>query len=195
MKLLLTKAQLLKEWRLRSFPEPDGCGCTVVQTGGADLKAYLEARMDDWYRALLADAPVEMLAPVDIADRAATALMADGTARIGLPEETVRVVSLTLDGLGRVTTVHDPAGASAICMRHRHRINYRGAGRVEAVAVVREGAVDVYPSEPFSVVSRIVSLMAVVDVPGEYRLDSRALGLITEKDMYKTNNVKEMKLC
>lgn len=183
MKLILTKAQLLKEWRLRSFPEPDGCGCTVVQTGGADLRAYLEARMDDWYRALLAEAPVEMLAPVDMAGRVSASLMADGAVSIVLPAEVVRVVSLTLDGLGRVTLIHDLAGASAIGMR-RNRIDCRGVRR-GAVAVVREGAVDVYPAEPCTSAPRVVSLMAVVDVPGEYRLDSRALGLITENEMYK----------
>ncbi len=176
MKLRLTKAQLLKEWRLRSFPEPDGCGCTVEQTGGADLTAYIEARMDDWYRRLLAGAPVEMLAPVDVARQASVTLSADGAvARIRLPDEAVRVVSLAVEGFGRVALIHDPAGAPAIS---------RGRG---VVAVVGDGYVDLYPPEPFSSVPRIASLRAVVDVAGEYRLDSMALGLITEEAMYKTN--------
>lgn len=186
MKLILTKAQLLKEWRLRSFPEPDGCGCTVEQTGGAGLTEYIEARMDDWYRRLLARAPVEMLAPVDVARQASVTLSADGAvARIRLPDEAVRVVSLAVEGCGRVALIHDPAGASAIS-RGRGLIYSRGAGR-GAVAVVGDGYVDLYPPEPFSSVPRIASLRAVVDVAGEYRLDSMALGLITEEAMYKTD--------
>ncbi len=78
MKLLLTEAQLLKEWQLRSFPEPMNSGCTVGQTGGVDMSEYMSARMNDWYRTMLADAPVEMLAPVDVASRVRPELTADG---------------------------------------------------------------------------------------------------------------------
>lgn len=179
MKLLLTKAQLLKEWQLRSFPEPVNAGCTVEFTGGVDLAAYMSARMDDWYRALLADAPLEMLAPVDISSRVRVSLTDGGTALIRLPDDAVRVASLTLKGAGSVVLTGGSAGESAISMS----LYSRRGGRRSTVAVVDGSALRIYPPLPFDSVPEVESLMAVVDVDGEYRLDSRALSTITPECM------------
>lgn len=179
MKLLLTKAQLLKEWQLRSFPEPVNAGCTVEFTGGVDLDAYMSARMDDWYRALLADAPLEMLAPVDISSGVRVSLTDGGRALIRLPDDAVRVVSLALKDAGNVVLVGGSAGESAISMS----LYSRRRGRRSTVAVVDGSVLRIYPPRPFDSVPEVESLMAVVDVEGEYRLDSRALSTITSECM------------
>ena len=53
------------------------------------------------------------------------------------------------------------------------------------VAVVDGLDVWIYPQYPFSSVPAVECLQAITDVEGEYRLDSRALGLITPDAMYK----------
>ncbi len=182
MKLLLTKAQLLEEWQLRSFPEPVNSGCSVVQTGGVDIDNYMSARMDDWYSNLLASASLDLLAPVEMCDGISATLYPDGTARFQLPEEVVRVVSMSLDGLGPIPVVTDLRGVAAFSSGSVHR--YRSSGQ-RAVALIDGDEVCIRPRIPFTVAPAIVSLKAIVDVEGEYRLDSKALALITPESMYK----------
>lgn len=96
MKLHLTRAQLLHEWRLRAFPEPVNDAATgVTRNDGINLDALVEARCEDWYHHLLAFGPTELLAPVDMADTL-TPLPdgIDGSRRYRLPEGLRRVVEI-----------------------------------------------------------------------------------------------------
>lgn len=171
----MTRAQLLHEWRLRSFPEPVNDGCSVVQTGGVDLDEYISARMDDWYHALLAEAPMDMLAPVEMAGSVEAVLVDGGSALVMLPDHVVRVTELRIEGLGQVALAS--GGAARSVVGQRRFSPRRSPGR--AVAVVDGHELFIYPPVPFTSAPRIESLMAVTDIAGEYRLDRRALGTIT----------------
>ncbi|MCM1504053.1 MAG: hypothetical protein NC127_02530 [Muribaculum sp.] len=181
MKLLLTKAQLLKEWQLRSFPEPVNSGCEIVSTAGVDIEGYISAKMDDWYRNLLASAPFELLAPVELARSVRVELSADGSARFQVPDYVVRLVSLSLVDIGPVPLVADLRGVSALTSGRGH--HYRRSCQT-AVALIDGNSISIRSRYPFSSAPFIASLMAIVDVEGEYRLDSRALSGITPESLY-----------
>lgn len=89
---------MMAEWRLRAFPEAVNSGCDVMRFDGIDLDAHLQTRMQAWYDNLIRTAPLEMLAPVDIAARVEVEILSDGTGWFLLPDDVVRLSCLLLPG-------------------------------------------------------------------------------------------------
>lgn len=131
--------------------------------------------MDDWYHALLAEAPMDMLAPVEVAGSVEAVLVDGGSASVTLPDHVVRVAELRIEGFGQVALAS--GGPARSVVGPRGFSPRRAPGR--AVAVVDGHELLIYPPVPFTSAPRIKSLMAVTDIAGEYCLDSRALGTVT----------------
>ena len=92
MKLTLTKAQMLEQWKRRRWLEPLRADCRIRRSDGADLDAYAEMEMRQWYLDLLATAPAEMLAVTDLTLSATVKRAPEGRLFIDLPAPAVRVV-------------------------------------------------------------------------------------------------------
>lgn len=172
MKLHLTEAQLLQEWRLRHFPEALNAGCAVTAGSGYDLDAILLARMRDWYSRLLAEGAPEMLAPVEIGDRLTLRPMADGSAAVTLPDSVARVMAVDMEGWkSPALIVADPAGRTALLQRSP----YTRGGTSAPVAVIDGREMRLYTPPPGG--GRL-SVTAITDDGTTYHLDSAALSTI-----------------
>ncbi len=168
MKLHLTEAQLLHEWQLRAFPEPVNSGCVITRDDGVDLDALLRARMLDWYRRLLHEAPFDMLAPVTLT--LSLTVDRDGVGRAALPDSVVRVAEVAVGGC-RAELVTDSRSRKA----RLQQSPYTRAAASNPVAVLDGRRIDIF------VVSRDcreVVLQAVVDDGVTFSLDAAALGAV-----------------
>lgn len=172
MKLHLTEAQLLQEWRLRYLPQPVNAGCSVTASSGYDMESIIKARMRDWYSRLVAAADPAMLAPVEIGDRLTLTIAADGTGMVSLPEETVKVLAVGMEGWSRAAAVTaDPL--SRIALR-QHSPYSRGCPE-SPVAVLDGGKMRLYTPAPGDT---SLSVKAIIDEPDIYHIDSAALATI-----------------
>ena len=175
MKLSLTRAQLLQQWRLRAFPEPMNDGNAVSTIDGIDMDAWLEAAMSDWYRNLLHSAPVGLLYPYDYAQQLLPRLASGGAVVIGLPDSTVRLVSLRLCGWNAdaeiVTDTQLPLAARQLC-------TFTRAGIDAPVAVWSPGSrtAMLYPATG---ILEMEKAEIIVDSPDIFRLDSAAFASIS----------------
>ena len=164
-KLHLTRAQLLKEWRLRAFPEPvNDAAAGITRIDGIDLDALLEARMDDWYAQLLDSAPLNMLAPVEMADTLeVSGSTPDGGLRYRLPEGFKRLVHIALQNEYRSARILTDAAARLYDPRRRIVDD-------TPVALVDGGILTVYPGLPLR------AAMMICDTgDGMYHIDAAAL--------------------
>lgn len=172
MKLHLTEAQLLQEWRLRYLPQPVNTGAAVTVTGGYDMEAIIKARMRDWYSRLVAAADPAMLAPVEIGDRITLLRCADGSAMATMPPETVKVMEVNMEGWAKPAIVTaDSQSRTAI----RQRSPYSRGDTESPVVVIDSTTMRIY-SPPPDVGS--ISVTALVDEHDIYHLDSAALATI-----------------
>lgn len=169
---------MMAEWRLRAFPEAVNSGCDVMRFDGIDLDAHLQTRMQAWYDNLIRTAPLEILAPVDIAARVEVEILSDGTGWFLLPDDVVRLSCLLLPGWSSPALII-PDGTlpgASLQLSGRQRSDHR-----TPVAVVTGRAVRVCSpaptASPGSTV-RPLSCHAVTDSPGIYRIDSLALSTI-----------------
>lgn len=180
MKLHLNETQMLKEWHLRAFPEEVNSGCTIERHYGIDMDAYLKAAMNDWYRRMLHDPEaVHMLAPVNIADEVEDVRVGEANpstglspCRIILPEGTIRVLRVMVDGWRTEAAIVDPSHYLARACRSP----FPPGGVYAPVAVVDGNRLTLYsvPSRP----TEITEIIAVIDTPGIYHIDSAALATI-----------------
>lgn len=168
MKLHLTEAQLLHEWQLRAFPEPVNSGCDITRDDGVDLEALLRARMLDWYRGLIHDAPFDMLAPVAI--ELPVEVDGDGVGHVALPDNLVRVAAVSAGGCC-AELVTDCHSRKALLQRSP----YTRAAASKPVAVLKGRCIDIFVVRPDC---RRVLLQAVVDDGVTFSLDAAALSTI-----------------
>ncbi len=176
MKLTLTRAQLLEQWRLRAFPEPMNTDGAVSAIDGIDMDAWLEAAATDWYANLLRSAPVELLNPRDYAAELVP-YRQGGTLCMRLPESTVRVVALRLSGWQTDALVcRDATDATAV--RQQSPLTRAGAEAPVAVWLPGEQSVALYPDPGGDEMPVFEKALLVVDVPDVFRLDSAALAEI-----------------
>lgn len=166
MKMQLTESQLMDEWAVRSFPEHVADGYRMERVDGIDADAVMKARMNDWYRNLLRNAPIDLLYPLDIADRCV--ISPDGY--LTLPEGTLRVVEIRMDGWTGVPVITCNS-RSKIAMLQQSR--YTCGTPRSPVAIISGNRVGLYPAA-----GALSSLKAVVDMPGIYALDSAAFETI-----------------
>ena len=171
MKLHLTEAQLLQEWRLRYLPQPVNAGCSVTASSGYDMESIIKARMRDWYSRLVAADPA-MLAPVEIGYRLTLTIADDGTGIVNLPEETVKVLAVEMEGWRRAATVTaDPLSRIAL----RQRSPYSRGCTESPVAVIDGSKMRLYTPAPGAA---SLSVKAIIDEPDIYHIDSAALATI-----------------
>jgi hypothetical protein len=169
-----TPDEMMAQWRLRAFPETILANCSVTRHDGIDLDAHLMARMRAWYVDLIYNAPSELLAPVDIADRIDVQMLPDGTAQFILPDDAVRLVRLLLPGWKAPAMIiaDDTLPGAVLQLSGRQRSDNRAP-----VAVVSGKTVHVCsPTPGLSAVP--LECLAVVDTPDLYHLDERALSTI-----------------
>lgn len=172
MKLHLTEAQLLQEWRLRYLPQPVNAGCSVTASSGYDMESIIKARMRDWYSRLVTAADPAMLAPVEIGDRLTLTIADDGTGIVNLPEETVKVLAVEMEGWRRAATVTaDPLSRIAL----RQRSPYSRGCPESPVAVIDGSKMRLYTPAPGAA---SLSVKAIIDEPDIYHIDSAALATI-----------------
>jgi hypothetical protein len=169
-----TPDEMMAQWRLRAFPETINANCTVTRHDGIDLDAHLKARMRAWYVDLIYNAPSELLAPVDIADKIDLQMLPDGTATFTLPDEAVRLTGLLLPGWTAPALIlaDDTMPGAALQLSGHQRSNSHAP-----VAVVSGKTVHVYSPAPGQSATPLQCL-AVVDTPDLYHIDERALATI-----------------
>lgn len=178
MKLTLSRAQLLEQWRLRAFPEPMNEGSAVTPIDGIDMDAFLEAAALDWYRHLLHTAFPAMLNPHDYAAEITPVPDGDGAMRIDLPDSTVRVLAVRLSCWNAdAEIVTDKASPAAL----RQLSKFTRSGPDAPVAVWTPGSTSVflYPAPDDGKEASLSKALLVVDTPDTFRLDSAAFTTIT----------------
>lgn len=170
MKLILSESQLLHEWQLRFFPENTAADYTMERIDGIDAENILKARMEDWHRQLLHNGRMDMLNPIEIADKCRVTASPEGNGYVTLPEGTLRVAGIEMEGWsGAAVITADLTGRIA----RLQQSPYTQGTAESPVAVVSGNRIDLYPAA-----GKLLSLTAVVDVPGVYALDSAALATI-----------------
>lgn len=170
MKLLLTESQLLHEWQLRFFPENTAADYTLERVDGIDAEAILKARMEDWYRNLLHYGELNLLNPTDISGKCNVTAREDGSGYIVLPEGTLRITGIEMEGWRGAPVI--TCDLNSRTSRLQKSPYTRGTAE-SPVAVVSGNRIDLYPAA-----GKLLTLTAVVDVPGVYALDSAALATI-----------------
>ena len=142
-------------------------GCSVTASSGYDMESIIKARMRDWYSRLVAAADPAMLAPVEIGDRLTLTIADDGTGIVNLPEETVKVLAVEMEGWRRAATVTaDPLSRIAL----RQRSPYSRGCPESPVAVIDGSKMKLYTPAPGA-----ASLSVKPDI---YHIDSAALATI-----------------
>ncbi len=170
MKLTLPAPQLLHEWRLRSFPENVAADYTLERIDGIDTDEIMTALMEDWYRNLLRNADTRLLNPVEIVQECSLEKISDRHAVITLPEGTLRVTEVVMEGwTGSALITADGSSRAARLQQSPYTC---GTARAPA-AVVSGLRVDLYPPA-----GNLISVKAIVDIPGVYALDSAAFATI-----------------
>lgn len=178
MKLRLTKAQMLAQWKLRHHLEPLRTDSVSVRSRGLSLDAYCEAEMRSRYVAMLAEADTEYLTIQNVAIKCTLQARSNGSATIELPEGVVRVTGIRLVGWRRsaivVTDPNDP--------RWRRQANRFSAGGVEQPVALWDGGsrIEVFSLNITKALPMLLQVDAVID-EGEdvYTFDERAWELLT----------------
>ena len=185
--LTLTFDEMMAQWRLRAFPEAVNDGCSVTRCDGIDLDAHLRARMQAWYDNLLRTAPVEHLAPVDIAADVEVSLLPDGTGWFTLPEGAIRLTRLLMPGWTSPALIipDDTLPGASLQLSGRQRSDHRAPVAILSGRTVRvcSPAPSTLPARADALLStsnplRPLTCLVVLDTPGLYRLDSLALSTI-----------------
>ena len=172
MKLHLTEAQLLQEWQLRYLPPMVNAGCIATSHSGYDMEAIIRARMRDWYSRLLSEGDTGLLSAVEIGDRLVMTVDSDGTGKITLPDNVIKVLSVDIEGWKSPAAVTcDPSSRIA----QRQRSPCSRATAESPVAVVDGTKMSVYTPPPGVTA---ISVTAIVDDPDTFHIDSAALSTI-----------------
>lgn len=174
MKLHLSKSEILLRRRTAAGLEPLRSDATMTDLTGLDIDAALLGKLRARYLRLLDTAPAAMLAPADIAPQVTMEAASYGGARLVLPDNCRRVLSVRLEGWQKAAAVladNDTAASAA-------QTNPRTAATAECPAAVicADGSVCVWPATgaPVSVVA------AVDDGPEVYHIDEAALEQLFE---------------
>lgn len=179
MKLTLTKAQMLAQWKQRRWLEPLRADCRIRRSDGADLDAYAEMEMRQWYLELLATAPVEMLAVTDLTLSATVRRAGEGRLVIDLPASAVRVVKVRVAGWQRDAEITaDPH--SPLALRQANRF---ACGGVEHPVAVHSGRrLELFSAESSKALPGVEALWIIADTgPDSYTFDERAWGLLPRR--------------
>lgn len=161
MKVTLTEAQLLHEWRLRAFPEPTATGYTVTRRDGVDVTAVLTAGMKDWYYSL----PSELRGTTDVTEMC----LRRGVGNLILPEEVRSVTRVSSDEWEADAIITGEGSREALLQQS---VYTQGTVR-RPVAVVSGRNVRVWPA------ADSVRIEGVADIADQYIVDTAAFATIT----------------
>lgn len=183
MKVKLTKAQMLAQWKLRQMFEPLRADCTVSRSGGVDLDSYAALEMRRWYVGLLAEAPLELLAPKDFTLTAQLRRGDAGNGILPLPAGTVRVARVKLMGWTRpARIITDPFSPEALAMSGNR---FARPGRDNPAAIVMpDGNLHLYPLSESTLLPAVQELWCVTDggENSDYEFDERAWSLLPNNE-------------
>jgi len=179
MKMQLSKTEMLALWKRRHFLEPLRADCRISRSDGADLDAIATDRMRQWYLDMLANAPVELLAPVDITKSTIVSLSPTGSAVVMLPENVVRVIAVKLSGWEREATIVKSDTPESL---RQHNAFARG-GVCTPVAVLNSNrSLELFTPANVSAKPMLAYLLVAQDTgPETYLLDERGFETITLK--------------
>lgn len=144
--ITLTADELLSRYKLLGFYEPMLDSAAVELSPGVDLDRLLMMQIDAWYARQFHEAPKEILPVSEIAPLLTPERLPDGAAGVMLPEGTVRVISVMMDGWKRYAEiVSDPASPRARAQTNR----YSRGGCSNPVAVATpDGRMTLYTPPP-----------------------------------------------
>lgn len=178
----LTSGEMLRLWKQTAMFETPRLDCAVERTDGIDLDEMLSRRIGAWYARLLLEASADILPLSEIASRLTPVRLPCGAAEVSLPEETVRIVSVMMEGWERPALVTaDPTSPPA-----RRQLNpFAASGCVAPVAVVHPGSRMLLYSPPPGLQPRLLSVTAVMrPADGTYILTDPLLSLIPDHHSY-----------
>lgn len=179
MKLTLTKAQMLAQWKQRRWLEPLRTDCRIRRSDGADLDAYAEMEMRQWYLDLLWNGPVELLAVTDLTLSATVRRAQEGRLVIDLPATEVRVVKVRVTGWQRDAEItSDPC--SPLALRQSNR--YARGGVEHPVAVHSGRRLELFSADSTKAIPGVEALWIIADPgPESYTFDERAWSLVARR--------------
>ncbi len=182
MKLTLTQAQMNERWlalrRLNTLP----LEAVVNRNDGVDMDMIVTEEVKKWYFNLLLTAPERMLAPVDIEDGLQLLPDGRGGARVVVPPEVVRIISVRMRGwYAPARLLHDNAYPPEVIRRTRRRqmSQLTMSSPADPVAIMHSNVINLYP---YIDDDELHTLRVVTMTDGIYQFDSSALTTIIEDE-------------
>ena len=173
MILHLTPEQMLERWRLHRGLLPVTDNDSVTSAADTTLDTLLRAEIEEWYRRLLAEGPIDLNAPVEYADNVRLpATVAGEGVTLALPDEAVRLTAVRLLGWEcDARIIADPRSHEA-----RMQLDpYTRATPSDPVAVLRPGGfVTLYPSTGDNILETLRCTARHDDL---YHFDEAAMGI------------------
>lgn len=180
MKLRLSRADMLAQWKMRRYLEPLRQDCLMSRSDGIDLDAYCVMEMRRWYLDLMATAPMEYLAPSDLTLTATVRRGEGNRGLITLPAGTVRIVRVKLSGWQREATVVTDM-SSPLARLQRNRFSCGGVERPVALWSGEGSVLELFSLPSLAGTPVVEALTAVVDPgPELYEFDERAWNMLPE---------------
>lgn len=176
MKIMLSSDEMLAQWKLRRGFAPLRTDCEITRSDGIDLDALLRLEMRDWYLNLLDTAPMELLAPENIAGDIALMPQADNSATVILPENCRRLVGFKLKEWKRsAKIITDPYSHEAQMQSNP----YCRGGCENPIVVLHGNRLYVYSLSPLT--SHVIDFATAIMEPtdGGYLMDEAALKTIS----------------
>lgn len=171
--------EMLGFWKLATMYEPARLDCVIGRTDGIDLDRLLRHRIEGWYVRQLLELPAHELPLTEIAHLLTPVRRADGSAEVILPEGTVRVAGVEMDGWHRPATVtSDPASPLA----QEQRNPFSRGDKADPVAVVYpDGRMSLHTPPPGAM--QLLSVAAVVRADdGSFQLTDAMMSRIPEPE-------------
>ncbi len=171
MKIALSSAEMLAQWKLCRGFEPLREDCEITRSDGIDLDTLLRLEMRNWYLNLLKTAPIDMLAVKNIANDIAIVVNDDNSGIVQLPETCRRLVEFQLKGWKQPAKIIDDANCRDALLQSN--IFSRG-GCEQPVVIKRNNRLHIYslPDDNPSIL-RAMAVMEPTD--GTYEMDESAL--------------------
>ncbi len=187
MSVTFSATEMLRLVRLHGGLGHQRADCDIEQTDGLSPDTIIAGRLREWYLGLLDTAPLTMLSPTDVADKASIApvsLGESGSAIITAPENCRRITAVKLSGWHNTAPVLPHSE-----LDHTARLQENPYTRADeynpvAVALPDRNRVRIWPSLSDAVLpQRIQTLTAVVDPgPEAFTFDESALAGIIRPD-------------
>lgn len=156
--ITLTPSEFLERWKLLNLYEPMPADAEIEYATGLDLDRLLMMQAEAWYVRQFSESPREILPVSEIASILTPERLPDGAARVRLPERTIAVVSVEMEGWHRPALIVDDDD-SPIARSQSNPFSRGGIHR--PVAVVHKDASLTLFTPPMDKLS-ILSLKAIL---------------------------------